>query len=254
MNKNGLYYIFLVVSLIIAIFQVITLSKTTSILDFLAHTWSCILFIVILWSKKEFTGRGWLEKKHNPVMPTTTPKFEDNQNYDAWLAEHIATLPELPIEVKNAYLSLAELCCSPEVVTKLKPMINTLKNFDDDEEYMLTLNYLTEVCFDQEITFIISLDCKQGIEDLELSLIEFFAQNYKTALNFPNAKDYPDNYAVGTDSATFEDFQKPIQKLGLQFGFIDTESTDFNIVIHKTEDKEKIKQLIQSIGHKYYQI
>lgn len=154
---------------------------------------------------------------------------------------------------KNAYKDLTEMCINlnpkkNEVIA----FIENLKNYDKDSEYFTTLNYTTEFLDENRITFILRLDWKAGIEDLEWVLKSSLKENYNLSIDLPNKSDYEENASVSFDNV-FEDFDKPLRQKGLQMGFIDTQSDEYVIVLHKITDKDRVQKVIKEIGYEYYE-
>lgn len=153
---------------------------------------------------------------------------------------------------KSAYKELAEMCISLNSKKKIViEFVEKLKNYDKDSEYFTTLNYVMDFLDQNEISFILRLDWKAGIEDLEWVLKSALKDNYNISIDLPNPDDYEENVSISFDNV-FEDFDKPLKENGLQMGFIDTQSDEYVIVLHKITDKEKIEKTIKEIGYDYY--
>ncbi|MDY3351087.1 hypothetical protein PG357_03700 [Riemerella anatipestifer] len=150
---------------------------------------------------------------------------------------------------KNAYKELTELCIALNPKKKdVIAFIERLKNYDKDS----ILNYIMSFLDNNNVPFILRLDWKAGIEDLEWVLQSSLKENYNLSIDLPNEKDYEEHVSVSCDNV-FEDFDKPIRQQGLQMGFIDTQSDEYVIVLHKIADKDKIKKVINEIGYGYYE-
>jgi len=161
--------------------------------------------------------------------------------------------PFLNVVQKNAYKELTELCIDlnpkkNDVIT----FIEKLKNYDKDSEYYTTLNYTMDFLDNNNILFLLRLDWKAGIEDLEWVLKSSLKENYNLSIDLPNASNYEENASVSFDNV-FEDFDKPIRHKGLQMGFVDTQSDEYVIVLHKITDKDKVEKVIKEIGYDYYE-
>ena len=77
-------------------------------------------------------------------------------------------------------------------------------------------------------------------------------ENYNLSIDLPNQSDYKENASVSFENV-FEDFDKPIRQKGLQIGFIDTQSDEYMIILHKITDKYKVEKVIKEIGYDYYE-
>ncbi|MEJ8597573.1 hypothetical protein JSO62_02525 [Riemerella anatipestifer] len=154
---------------------------------------------------------------------------------------------------KNAYKELVELCINSnpkknDVIT----FIEKLKNYDNDSGYCTTQDYITDFLYNNNISFILRLDWKAGIEDLEWGLSSSLKENFNVSIDLPKESDYEENTSVSFDDV-FEDFDKLLRQKGLQMGFIDTQSDEYVIVLHKIADKNKVEKVIKEIGYDYYE-
>ena len=91
----------------------------------------------------------------------------------------------------------------------------------------------------------------RGVQN-EFSLVIIQWENYNLSIDLPNESDYEENASVSFDNV-FEDFDKLLRQKGLQMGFIDTQSDEYVIVLHKTTDKDKVENTIKEIGYDYYE-
>lgn len=89
---------------------------------------------------------------------------------------------------------MAELCINlnPKKNDVLA-FIEELKNYDKDSEYYTTLNYTMDFLDSNNIAFILRLDWKAGIEDLEWVLKSSLKENYNLSIELPNESNYEKN-------------------------------------------------------------
>lgn len=131
--------------------------------------------------------------------------------------------------------------------------LETVKNYDDnDDEYLATLNYVAEFLDENNIPFILRLDHKSDIEELEWVLKSSLKDNFNLTIKLSNENNYEKEASVSFDNV-FEDFDNLLREQGLQMGFIDTQSDEYVFVLHKIKDKEKVKKAINEIGYDYYE-
>lgn len=256
--KKQHYYLLLIASFVLGIYQIMQHAFTPqeNAWQFILHIWSILVFFVLFWSKKELVGKGWFEKEQQ--KPPQTPANQSNQlqtpanqfDYKAWREELVASLPESPEAERNAYIALAKLCCSNDTQQKLIPFFEKLKDFSNDEDYMTTLNYVMEHCDEQEIFFLMALDWKQDIDTLEWRLENALQQNFDLSLALPDPAGYGERASVAYDNV-FEDYDKPLRENGLQMGFIDTDSDEYVIFVHRCDDKEKVIKCVNGTGYRY---
>lgn len=161
--------------------------------------------------------------------------------------------PSLSDGQRAAYRELTDLCVyDKQDNLKVQKMIDTLENYDGDDEYFTTLNYFMDLLDDEDIRFIMRMDLSAGVEDLEW-LLNSCLKNYPdTTVRLPIAANYDDETSVSANGV-LEDFDKPLREKGLQFGFIDTKSDEYIAVLHKIEDKNSVKKAVKSIGYEYFE-
>ncbi len=167
--------------------------------------------------------------------------------------KHIAGHPDLDESQKRAYKELTELCVLEKVNRiKIINFIDTLKDYDGDDEYDTTLNFVMEFLDDNNFNFIMRLDWKVDVETLKWKVSNALKENYSQInIDLPNENDYNDNTEF---EYVFENFNEFLLTKGLQLGFIDTESDEYIFVLHKVSDKKKIEKNINIIGYKYYEL
>ncbi|TAJ05048.1 hypothetical protein DMA11_23660 [Marinilabiliaceae bacterium JC017] len=150
---------------------------------------------------------------------------------------------------KKGYQELMELCIKND---SCKEEINKfLENLNTEDEEIILMDL---ICFleEKEYNFIMRMDWKAEIEDLEWLLYRNIENNYDLKINLPKPKSYSKEATVSFDNV-FEDFDKPLRENSLQLGFIDTESDEYIVLLHKIQDKERVKQAVNKIGFDYYE-
>ena len=192
--------------------------------------------------------RKLVETTHNKQIDIDKEKKKEEE-----LRKIEENRPFLNEVQKNAYKELTELCINlnpkkNDVIT----FIEKLKNYDKYSEYYTTLNYTMDFLDNNNIAFILRLDWKAGIEDLEWVLSSSLKDNFNVSIDLPKKSDYEENASVSFDNV-FKDFDQPIKQNGLQMGFIDTQSDEYVIILHRITDKNKVVKAIKEIGYDYYE-
>lgn len=207
--------------------------------------------VIYLYLKDIFTGLKWSEKLVKPKIPKEpSPIFELTENeYEKYVEENYPLISE---QEKIGYISLVKLCLRPNKQNDLSSFFDNLRDYSKDEDYMTTLNYVMEYSDKQNLFFIMVLDWKQDIETLQWRLSNSLSNNFDLAIELPNPKNYEETASVAFDNI-FEDYDKPLRNNGLQMGFIDTQSDEYVIFVHKIDDKEKVESAVEKIGYKYYE-
>ncbi len=155
---------------------------------------------------------------------------------------------------KEAYQELCKYCITNEQKRKeICDFFETLKNYQDDEEYYTTLNFVMEFLETNDYNFIMRMDWKSDVENLEWLINSVLEENYKELnIELPQY-DKNDDYLTVSSDNVFESFSNSLKKHHLQLGFVDTQSDEYISIIHKIEDRDKIKGLINKIGYEYFE-
>ena len=243
--KEKLYYLILIILLLSSL----TIGYFLE-LNFKYWIGSISVLIIYIWCKKEFTGKVWFEKTLPKLSKEQSPilGLTDNE-YEKYVDGNYSLISE---QEKSGYISLTKLCLAPNRQNDLISFFEKLRDYSQDEDYMTTLNYVMEYSDKQNLFFIMALDWKQDIETLEWRLANSLTNNFDLSIELPNPKNYGERASVAFDNI-FEDFDKPLRSNGLQMGFIDTQSDEYVIFVHKLEDKEKVESAVNKIGYKYYE-
>ncbi len=153
---------------------------------------------------------------------------------------------------KRGYCNLIELCVlDKEKKQQLLEFVETLKNYDGDEDYFTTLNFVMDYLDENKFNFIIRMDWRDEIENLDWSMQAILKENYADlAISLPAGYDEEKTIA---HEGVFEEFDKPLRHKGLQLGFIDTQADEYIAIIHKIADKEEVEKAINDIGYKYFE-
>jgi len=200
----------------------------------------------------KFMKDGYALKHQGKPKQQKEPYIFDliDDEYEKYVEENYPLLSE---QEKSGYVSLVKLCVAPTRQNDLISFIEKLRDYSQDEEYLTTLNYIMEYSFEHDMSFIISLDWKEDIETLEWRLANSLSLNFDVFIKLPNPKNYVEEASVAFDNI-FEDYDKPLRNKGLQIGFIDTQSDEYVIFVHKIKDKEKVEIAVNKIGYKYFEM
>lgn len=180
--------------------------------------------------------------------------FRKNKYIDKKSSTNVQLNYELPEIVKDietqrkGFLELSEICLNEANKSNFAQFIKTLKDHTGDEQYMTTLNYVIEYLYQKGNSFIICLDWKQEITSLTHGVNHTLTENFNQQIELPNQEDYGPRASVSYNNV-FIDFDKAINKIGFQLSFIDTNSDEYVVVVHKVEDRDKAKSAILKIGY-----
>ena len=161
--------------------------------------------------------------------------------------------PLLSDAKRNAYQALTDLCVHDATEKeRISNFIETLKSYDSNIEYDMTLTNFRDFLDTGQNDFIMGLDWKAGVEELEHVLQSAIKNNYNLTIELPNQEDYEEDASISYDDV-FEDFDTSLRKNGLQLGFIGADSDEYIIILHKVQDAEKVEAAINTMGHTYYE-
>jgi len=155
--------------------------------------------------------------------------------------------PSISAIQKNYHKQLTELCLQKNIhKNKVLDFFDTLKNYDNDSEYFTTLNFIIDFLDRNETNFIINLDWKSGIEDLEWKIKTALLSNFETCFSLPNAADFGKNKNI-SNKDIFETYNSALKNKGYQISFIDTDADEYFMLIHKFCDSSIVDSFIKII-------
>lgn len=134
--------------------------------------------------------------------------------------------------------------------TLLLNFIDTLKGINPEHKNDRTgsddtLDLLINYTNDEHISFIIPLDWKAGIDDLDWHIKLILEQNFQVFLSLNINTD--NDITISHDGA-FKTFDDALKIYGYQLGFISTDSDEYLILLHLVSDRSAIKKSIDIIG------
>lgn len=151
---------------------------------------------------------------------------------------------------KEGYLKLVNLCLCEKHRIELTNLIDTLKDYNGDENYMTTLNFFKKYLDNKSIHFIMGLDWKQEIRDLNWRIKSSLKDNFGETVELPNPEIYGLDKSISYKNV-FIDFENAINKKGYKLGFIHTDGDEYVFVVHKQADEKEIENAINMIGYNY---
>ncbi len=120
---------------------------------------------------------------------------------------------------KRAYQKLVQLSTTKNT-DKLISYINKNRTAENSDGFLYDL---AEYASDEGIDFIIHLDRKSDITELEAYTQDILKTHYRNQrVQVPSASHYDEEASV-SDDGIFDDFDTALRTVGLQFGFLDTE-------------------------------
>ncbi len=244
--KTKLYFIFLII--LVAALAAIGLFLEA---NFRFWAWLTGGLVLYIWCKDVFTGKGWFEKGKLVQERKLTPFQKQMANLS--YTEFVAALPPLSKTEKEGYIELMKLCVAADKQPELLLFFETLKDFSLDDDYGTHLNYVLEYLDTRNIAFVAALDWKADVEDLIWRLTTSLRDNFEMQISLPTRSDYGDRTSVSF-AGVFADFDKPLRTQGLQMGFIDTQSDEYVLFLHRVKEKALVEVAVGKIGYRYYEM
>jgi len=180
------------------------------------------------------------------IVELPEPDKEERLAYEA----NYPKINDVKIE---AYCELTALCVHDEKErAEINRFIETLRDYDGDEDYLTTLNYFMSFLDARRFHFIMRMDWKVEVEELEWLLRTTLKKHYNLSLNLPDPTRYGQDASVSATSV-FEDFNRILGEKGLQLGFIDTQSDEYIALLHRVKDRKRVEKAVKNIGYAYYE-
>ncbi|WP_118950131.1 DUF6630 family protein [Taibaiella helva] len=208
--------------------------------------WSLAGLVLYIWCKDVFTGQPWFGRMPSPLQ--RNPGISE-EAYQLQVLDY----PAAPGDEQAGYRTLAQLCVAAEKQADLLAFFGQLKDFSRDEDYGTTLNYVMEYLDEHSIHFIMTLDWRAAVEDLEWRVGSALKDNFDQTLSLPRPEDYPPRASV-SHSSVFSDYDRPLRAAGFQIGLINTGSDEYVVLVHRTTDKEAVAKAVGQIGYPYMEI
>jgi hypothetical protein len=200
--------------------------------------WGAAAIVIYIICKDAFSGTGWFQSSKTSVIKQT-------------IVEQVG----VPISdsEKQGYMQLMREVVAPSSQPVLEPVIQNLKTFDDTNEENTPLYSLAEFSDQHQISFIMGLDHRSGIEDLEWRVTSALKHNYDTVIPLPPVSEWPVKASVSSDGV-FKAYIDALKPHGFQIGFIDTQSDEYIIVVFKIAQQPNVASAVRMTGYNYIEI
>lgn len=198
-----------------------------------------------IWSKEDFTDKPWFSEKEIILEREPEPELE---------------YLEVTDEEREGLMVLFEHCVPNLAIrNELIVMLDGLQDAPNyDEEWFGTpmdaMLYTIDYCNEEMLSFIISLDVKEGVEEFLSCINESLSKLFDVTIdNLPKKVDYSDRYSA-CSTTVFKDVDKVLRGYGLQLGGIDIGGDNNNLFIHKEKDRGIVQSAIGKMGYPYYEL
>ena len=150
---------------------------------------------------------------------------------------------------KNGYRTLAALCLAKEKQDEMAVFIDNLNDFEGDDGYFTTLNYVMDWEDDHDLFFIMAVDWKEEVDTLEWRIDNAVKNNFGLCISLPDPQDYSDTPVY--NPKVFPDYEAALSKHDLKLGFIDTQADEYVFFVHRTADQSAVEEAVRQIGYRY---
>lgn len=149
----------------------------------------------------------------------------------------------------EAFNKLGELCLDAYNLNEYKNICKTIKNYDGHLEYQTTMNYFLMKNYEASFSFIRSFDWKALTSEL-ISFVRFaLEENYGCIVDIDTSVFKNDS--IISNKGVLTSIDKKLNSAGFALGYLETESDEYVLFVHKFEDKELMKEIGKTIQHEY---
>lgn len=175
-------------------------------------------------------------------------EMEQEKEAEEEKMKQVANRQPISAKKKAAYTTLTEICIANNPKKKeILSLIDELKEYNDDEEYGDTYDYFRLYMNHQHVPFIISVDWKEAVEELNGWVSAAVKENLNKSFQFNSEGKYEEDSTV-SDDGLFAAFDYQLGKIGLRLTMIETDSDEYQLIIHPVHDREKVLEAMADIG------
>lgn len=199
--------------------------------------WCAVPVVIFIICKDAFTGIKWFQGqptvKHTPVVaPVAVPVSDD---------------------VKQGYRELLHLLVAPAYHAVLESAIQNLKTIDDTNDENTPLYSLAQLADENNIAFIMGLDWKAAIEDIEWRISSALKQNFDTVITLPDPGQWPPRTSISADGV-IATYNNTLKANGFELGLIDTQSDEYILLVLKNGQQEQVRAAVKLTGYNYINV
>jgi len=149
----------------------------------------------------------------------------------------------------EAFNRLGKLCLDENNLNEYKLICDNLKNYDGHWEYQTTMNYFLQKNYEASFSFIRSFDWKALTSEL-ISFIRFaLEENYGYIIDIDETIFNSDSLI--SNKGVLTSIDNKMNAEGFAIGYLETESDEYVLFVHKFQDKELMKEIGKTIKHEY---
>lgn len=151
---------------------------------------------------------------------------------------------------REGYLDLAAINLSKKRRNEFESFISMVDDYNRHDDYYTTQNFVLHWLNEQGIAWICALDWKSEIRLLRSKLEQQLAGNSAAEVGLPSPASFGEFSSV-SQPMVFVSYGDAFREFDFQFGFIDTESDEYAIFVHRAEDADAAREAVRKIGYSY---
>ena len=157
---------------------------------------------------------------------------------------------DLAPALKQAYIQLAKIALKNHPrLDFVIAYIEQMQNVDDG--FFSTLGQLIDDLWEENIRLFVSMDWKQGVEDLQWHLTAILKENWNLDITLVDAIQHFGQDATVSDEDVFSTYNQALQTHGLNIGQIDTDSDSYVFLVHPLQDQALVRKNVEVLGYQY---
>lgn len=156
-----------------------------------------------------------------------------------------------PIETqREGFLALATISLSEARQNEIASFIASQENYNGHDEYYTTLNFVLHWLNEQGFAWICSLDWKSDISLFRSKIEQHLAGNFADEVDLTDPASFGEFSSV-SQPLVFVAYDNALREFDFQLGFIDTESDEYVLFVHRVEDADAAREAVGKIGYRY---
>jgi len=144
---------------------------------------------------------------------------------------------------KDAISQLGKFCFDQAGYEIYIEEIKSIKNYDNNEEYGSTLNYLSSQLQDSGLLQFFSLDWKTEILELDSLIEQSIKQNFALKVELNVSSKFSNQSSISSKGC-FTQFKSDLKLYDMEMKILDSGGDSYIFLIHKTENDIEVSRLL----------
>ncbi len=112
---------------------------------------------------------------------------------------------------------------------------------------------LAQLADENDIPFIMGLDWKAAIEDLEWRISSALKQNFDTVITLPDSDQWLPRASISADGVIAA-YNNALKVNGFELGLIDTQSDEYILLVLKNGQQGQVRAAVKLTGYNYIEV